>query len=73
MATRFPSLREAWPQAKDIGLPYGTEASAYQQAAPCVLAGPGALDQMHVPDERVSVAQVKAAHKFYRGLLRAWS
>lgn len=67
------ALREAHPGTADIGLPYGTEASVYQAQAPCVVVGPGALGRMHVPDERVSVAQVRAAQQFYRSLLRAWS
>lgn len=66
-------LREAKPGAKDIGLPYGTEASVYQAHAPCVVAGPGKLDRMHVPDERVAVADLKAAARFYASLLRAWA
>lgn len=66
-------LREANPQARDIGLHYGTEAAVYQQHAPCVVAGPGRLDFMHVRDERVGVAQLRAAQRFYLRLLKAWS
>lgn len=66
-------LREAKPGARDVGLPYGTEASVYQAHAPCIVAGPGRLDRMHVPDERVAVADLRAAARFYAALLRAWA
>lgn len=67
------ALRSASPDARDVGLPYGTEASVYQAFAPCVVAGPGQLARMHAPGERVGVAQLRAAQRFYLGLLRAWS
>jgi acetylornithine deacetylase/succinyl-diaminopimelate desuccinylase-like protein len=67
------ALREAHPGATDIGLPYGTEASVYQAFAPCVVTGPGELARMHALDERVSIAQVRAATRFYRSLLEAWA
>ena len=66
-------LREAKPAARVVGLPYTTEASVYQAHAPCLLAGPGKLDRMHVPDERVAAADLRAAARFYAGLLRAWA
>jgi succinyl-diaminopimelate desuccinylase len=66
-------LREARPGATEVGLPYTTEASVFQAHAPCLVAGPGALDRMHVPDERVAAADVRAALRFYRGVLRMWS
>jgi succinyl-diaminopimelate desuccinylase len=66
-------LREAAPEARDVGLPYGTEASVYQRHAPCVVVGPGQLAHMHARDERVALADVRAAQRFYRTLLEAWS
>ena len=66
-------LREAKPGALETGLPYTTEASVYQAHAPCLVAGPGRLDHMHVPDERVAVADLRAATRFYRSVLRAWA
>lgn len=66
-------LRQARPDAAEVGLPYTTEASIFQTHAPCLVAGPGKLDRMHVPDERLSVAELRAARRFYLAVLRAWT
>jgi succinyl-diaminopimelate desuccinylase len=67
------ALRQAWPEAQEAWLPYGTETSAFREHAPCLIAGPGELALMHAPDERVRVSEVRAAHRFYRSLLKMWS
>jgi succinyl-diaminopimelate desuccinylase len=67
------ALRDANPRTQDVGLPYGTEASVFQAFAPCVVAGPGSLARMHAADERISVAELRAAQRFYRTLLSAWA
>jgi acetylornithine deacetylase/succinyl-diaminopimelate desuccinylase-like protein len=65
-------LRDAHPGARDVGLPYGTEASVYQREAPCVVCGPGRTARMHARDEGLAVAELRQAERFYASLLRAW-
>jgi acetylornithine deacetylase len=41
--------------------PYGTDASELQAIAPCVVLGPGDIDEAHTPTEKVRVADLVAA------------
>ena len=41
--------------------PFGTDASELQSIAPCVIWGPGDVDQAHTPTEQVSLSALADA------------
>jgi acetylornithine deacetylase len=56
---------------RQIGVPYGTDAPAFEQAgAPTVVFGPGALAQAHTDDEWISIEQLRMATEIYYRLGR---
>lgn len=55
---------------------FAAEAGQFQQAGlATVICGPGSISQAHQPNEFVDVAQIEAATKFIRGVIRhaSWS
>jgi acetylornithine deacetylase len=50
---------------------FGTEAGLFQRDAgvPCVVCGPGSINQAHKPDEFMSLEQFKAGHDFMARLM----
>jgi acetylornithine deacetylase len=74
-----PELKESHPFVRlcsaiagaQPGLaPYGTDASELQVLAPCVILGPGSIEQAHTPEERVSIAELAAAVPLFVELAR---
>jgi acetylornithine deacetylase len=52
------------------GVPYGTDASQLSLAGiPCIIVGPGSIDQAHTNDEYVSIAELQKAVQIYRGIM----
>ncbi|MBC7800658.1 MAG: M20/M25/M40 family metallo-hydrolase, partial [Gemmatimonadaceae bacterium] len=49
--------------------PYGTDASQLQALAPCLILGPGDMNQAHRPTERVSLSELAAAVPVFVRLL----
>jgi len=57
-------------EAKVVGVPYGTEASAVLRAGiPAVVLGPGDAAQAHSADEWVDLAQLDAAARIYQHIM----
>lgn len=54
------------------GVPYGTDASRLsgEGGIPCVVLGPGSIDQAHTDDEWVSVDEVRRAAELYAAIAR---
>ncbi len=56
-----------------VGVPYGTNASKFAEAGiPCVVFGPGHIQQAHTADEFVSLDQVIAAAQIYEAAARTF-
>jgi acetylornithine deacetylase/succinyl-diaminopimelate desuccinylase-like protein len=53
------------------GVPYGTDASNLSRSGgiPCVVLGPGSIDQAHTEDEWVSLEEVSRASRLYADLV----
>lgn len=52
------------------GVPFGSDASKFARAGvPCILFGPGSIDQAHTADEYVELQQVEQAFEFFRKIL----
>jgi acetylornithine deacetylase/succinyl-diaminopimelate desuccinylase family protein len=52
------------------GVPYGTDASVLSAAGiPCVILGPGSIEQAHTVDEYVELAQLDKAFEIYRHIM----
>jgi acetylornithine deacetylase len=52
------------------GVPYGTDASVLSAAGiPCVIIGPGSIEQAQAIDEYVDLAQVDTAFEIYRHIM----
>jgi len=55
------------------GVPYGTDASQLCAAGiPCIVLGPGSIDQAHAVNEFVDVSQVEQAFEIYRMIMLAY-
>ncbi|MFT5112150.1 MAG: acetylornithine deacetylase [Parasphingorhabdus sp.] len=53
---------------------YAAEAGLYQLAGlPCVICGPGSIDQAHQPDEYIEIDQIEASDQFMRKLVEKFS
>lgn len=53
--------------AEPCGVPFGSDASKFGRAGvPCIIFGPGSIDQAHAAVEYVELEQVDAAFEFYR-------
>lgn len=57
------------------GVPYGTDASYLWATAgiPCVVLGPGSIDQAHTEDEWVPIEEVEQASRIYEELVMRFS
>ena len=55
------------------GVPYGTDASELAAAGiPCVIVGPGSIEQAHAVDEFVDVTQLDKAFEIYRSIMLSY-
>jgi len=53
-----------------LGVPFSCNASTLaQHGVPCIVFGPGSIDQAHTPDEFVECSQVEQAVEFYRQMM----
>lgn len=59
---------EVHPECRLVGVPFGTDAAAISQSGvPCVVFGPGSIDQAHTADEWLAIEQlVRASEALYR-------
>jgi len=56
--------------SKPIGVPFSCDASTLSRhGIPCIVFGPGNIDQAHTPNEFVDCAQVEQAAYFYQQLM----
>jgi len=62
------SAQEVAPRSKIAGVPYGTDAAVLATTGvPCIVFGPGSIDQAHTADEWISLEQLgQAAEIYYR-------
>jgi acetylornithine deacetylase len=52
------------------GVPYGTDASRLSAAGiPCIIVGPGSIEQAHTVDEFVDLSQLDKAFEIYRSVM----
>lgn len=52
------------------GVPYGTDASRLSAAGiPCIIVGPGSIEQAHTVDEFVDLSQLDKAFDIYRSIM----
>jgi acetylornithine deacetylase/succinyl-diaminopimelate desuccinylase family protein len=52
------------------GVPYGTDASQLSAAGiPCIIVGPGSIEQAHTVDEFVDLSQLDKAFEIYRSIM----
>jgi acetylornithine deacetylase len=55
------------------GVPYGTDASELSAAGiPCVIIGPGSIEQAHTVDEFVDIGQLEKAFEIYRSIMLSY-
>ena len=75
MATRLAEVTQRACQrlggtGEPRGVPYGTDASQLSAAGiPCIILGPGSIEQAHTIDEYVDVAQLDKAFEIYRSIM----
>lgn len=64
------ALRSVRPRAKEVGLPFGTEAHVYQHlGGSVVVLGPGEREAMHSSRERVRTTELEDAARVYAAIL----
>jgi acetylornithine deacetylase/succinyl-diaminopimelate desuccinylase-like protein len=65
------SVREVRGVARKIGVPFGTNATAFGADIPTIVFGPGSVAQAHTADEWIELEQLKAASEIlYRFVKR---
>ncbi len=71
VAQRSVEILQALGLASEpIGVPFSCNASTISQhGVPCIVFGPGSIDQAHTPEEFVECDQVEKAVDFYRQLM----
>jgi len=75
MATRLAEITQRACQrlggtGEPRGVPYGTDASQLSAAGiPCIILGPGSIEQAHTINEFVEVAQLDKAFEIYRSIM----
>jgi acetylornithine deacetylase/succinyl-diaminopimelate desuccinylase-like protein len=75
MATRLADVthracRKIGGTGEPRGVPYGTDASELSAAGiPCIIIGPGSIEQAHTVDEYVEIAQLDKAYEIYRSIM----
>ncbi|OBP75099.1 acetylornithine deacetylase [Mesorhizobium loti] len=58
---------------KHVGVPYGTDASQLSLAGiPCVILGPGSIDQAHTTNEFVEIEQLTKAVEIYQKIMLSY-
>lgn len=63
-------LRAMGLSSDPIGVPFSCDASTLSQhGIPCIVFGPGSIDQAHTPDEYVKCAEVEKAIDFYQQMM----
>ena len=74
----MPSLRDSLKSRNRLagefrGVPYGTDASELSAAGiPCIVLGPGSIEQAHTIDEFVDVAQLEKAFEIYKSIMLSY-
>ena len=67
------ACRKVAGTGEPCGVPYGTDASELCAAGiPCVILGPGSINQAHAVDEYVSVSQLDQAFEIYRSIMLSY-
>jgi acetylornithine deacetylase len=60
------SIRAIRGEFETSGVPFGTDAAVYARVGvPCVVFGPGSIDQAHTADEHIALDQVDQAAEIY--------
>lgn len=68
------AARSVTGRCESIGVPFGTDASAYAAAGvPTVVFGPGSIAQAHTADEWISIDQLRQAEEIFYQLGRSVS
>jgi len=63
-------LREMRLESEPVGVPFSCDAATLSQCGvPCVVFGPGSIDQAHMPEEFVECSQVEQAVDFYQQMM----
>jgi len=63
-------LREMGLNSEPLGVPFSCNASTLsQRGVPCVVFGPGSIDQAHTPEEFVECSHVEQAMDFYQQMM----
>ncbi len=63
-------LREMQLDSELLGVPFSCNASTLSQhGVPCIVFGPGSIDQAHTPEEYVECSQVERAVDFYQQMM----
>ncbi|MER9445953.1 M20/M25/M40 family metallo-hydrolase [Mesorhizobium sp. M0340] len=58
---------------KHVGVPYGTDASQLSLAGiPCIILGPGSIDQAHTVNEYVEIDQLGKAVEIYQKIMLSY-
>jgi acetylornithine deacetylase/succinyl-diaminopimelate desuccinylase family protein len=71
--TAIQVLRELNLDSEPTGVPFGSDASKFGRAGiPCILFGPGSIDQAHSAVEYVELDQVDVAYEFYRKAIESF-
>ena len=66
------AAREARIAAQVVGVPYGTDAAAFNVAGvPSIVFGPGSIDQAHTADEFIDLAALEAGASQFSAYLAA--
>jgi acetylornithine deacetylase len=75
LAAQFAQVAEAHGgRGRRVGVPYGTDASAYARAGvPSVVFGPGSIEQAHTADEWVEIDQLRQASEILFDFARHWT
>jgi acetylornithine deacetylase/succinyl-diaminopimelate desuccinylase-like protein len=51
---------------------FGTDASELSRIAPCIILGPGTIDDAHQPDERISISALEDGVATFSSMLRGF-
>ena len=64
---------QACGQTEPLGVPYGTDGSFIQQLnIPCVILGPGSIEQAHHSEEYIEIEQLNRCAEIYRQIIQTF-
>jgi acetylornithine deacetylase len=66
------AAKRAGIDARQVGVPFGTDAAAFGREVPTVVFGPGSIAQAHTEDEWIAVEQLQQATEVLYELCRRW-